>query len=171
MRRLKAEPAQLKAAPLLIEVADTALASSAELESLSELSHTFVEVLPRAMWTLRSGIRQAAGENFTMPQFRVLTRLRKGSSTNGELAEAMGVSVPAMSRMVDGLVEMGFVVRVPQDHDRRQVKLELNADGRRKYRRLQKHIHSVFMERFARLSAERRQTLSSGLDVFVELFP
>lgn len=139
-------------------------------DSTSDLSRVFVEVLPRAMWSIRSAVRQSAGENFTMPQFRVLTQLLKRCSTNGELAELMGVSVPAMSRMVDGLVEMGFVVRVPQDHDRRQIKLELNAEGRRKFRRVQKHIHSVFMDRFGALSPDRRMALEGGLKVFEELF-
>lgn len=142
-----------------------------QAEDISELARVFVDVVPRAMWSIRAGIRETVGENFTMPQFRVLNQLRQRSCTNGELAELIGVSVPAMSRIVDGLVETGFLVRVPQEHDRRQVKLELNLEGRRKFKRIQKHVHQVFVKRFTALGADRRKDLMGGLSVLEELFP
>jgi DNA-binding MarR family transcriptional regulator len=171
MRNLKELPIPEQSLEMNGNGAATIVALGAPAGNVSDLSRAFVEVLPRAMWSIRAGVRQAAGENFTMPQFRVLTQLLKRSSTNGELAELMGVSVPAMSRMVDGLVEMGFVVRVPVHNDRRQIKLELGPEGRRKFRRLQKHIHGVFVDRFGALSPDRLDALESGLKVFEELFP
>lgn len=163
MPNLKAEPMQ--------NVLSGSEKTKDQAEDISELARVFVEVVPRAMWTIRAGIRETVGENFAMPQFRVLTHLRQRSCTNGELAELIGVSVPAMSRIVDGLVESDFVVRVPQEHDRRQVKLELNLEGRRKFRRIQKHVHHVFVKRFMALEADKRKDLLGGLNVLQELFP
>ena len=169
MRRTKLEPARILQK---IQNEPTSVSKKDDpAESLSGLSRAFVDVLPRAMLSFRAGIREAAGENFTMPQFRVMTQLRKRSCTNGELAELMGVSVPAMSRMVDGLVELGYVVRVPQDRDRRQIKLELSMEGRRRFRRLQKHIHDVFVVKFTGLDSGKRDGLLGGLNVLEELFP
>lgn len=169
MRRSKAEPNQ--SAYKRDGNLATVSSEQVELAALSELSRCFVEVIPRSMWSIRYGMREAAGKDLSVPQFRVMATLWQRSRTNGELAEQMGVSVPAMSRMVDGLVEAGYVIRVPQDHDRRQVKLELSLAGRRTFRRIQKHTHELFVSRFSGLNAGQRQGLQDGLSVLEILFP
>jgi DNA-binding MarR family transcriptional regulator len=46
------------------------------------------------------------------------------------LAESMGVSLPAMSRAVDGLFERGFVTRDEDPADRRMKRVRLTDAGR-----------------------------------------
>ena len=53
-----------------------------------------------------------------------------GTTTVGDLAEALGRSASATSRLVAGLVHRGFLVRLEDAEDRRQRSLELTADGR-----------------------------------------
>lgn len=53
-----------------------------------------------------------------------------GTTTVGDLAEALGRSPSATSRLVAGLVRRGFLVRLEDAEDRRQRSLELTADGR-----------------------------------------
>ncbi len=137
---------------------------------LTELARDFIETVPRSMWAIRYGMREAAGQELTVPQFRVLAQLSIQSRTNGELAERIGVSVPAMSRLVDGLVEGEFVVRFPETRDRRQVRLELSPSGRRKFQRLKKHTQSLFSARFSELGETDRRKLREGLEVLGKLF-
>jgi DNA-binding MarR family transcriptional regulator len=139
--------------------------------SLSLLSKKFLEVIPRSMWSIRYGMRAAAQSDFTVPQFRVMAILWQESRTNSELAEQIGISVPAMSRMVEGLVNLRLVTRVPQEHDRRQVKLELSSEGKKRFQRLRKATEGIFNEKFATLDAGKRTKLMEGLAVLEELFP
>ncbi|HTZ87511.1 MAG TPA: MarR family transcriptional regulator, partial [Solirubrobacteraceae bacterium] len=46
------------------------------------------------------------------------------------LAESLGVSLPAMSRAVDGLFERGFVLREEDSADRRMKRVRLTEAGR-----------------------------------------
>lgn len=69
--------------------------------------------------------------SLTFPQFNMLMALRDlGSVPLKELAEALQVSAPSASTMVDRLVDLGVVDREPHPEDRRAVLLRLNAAGR-----------------------------------------
>jgi DNA-binding MarR family transcriptional regulator len=143
---------------------------SAEGFAPEDLSRSFVEVIPRSMWSIRYAMREAAGAELTVPQFRCLAMMSRRPRTNGDLAENMGVSVPAMSRMIDGLVQEGYVVRVPQEHDRRQVNLELSLPGRRKFEKMRKQTHELFRGKFEGLAEDKRRRLREGLEVLREIF-
>ena len=146
--------------------------TQSEPVSAPDLSRLFIELIPRAMWSIRFGMREASGKDLSIPQFRVMAQLWNRARTNGELAEAIGVSVPAMSRMVDGLVEAGYVQRGTQERaDRRRVQLGLSPAGKRAFRKMQSHTQELFAERFAGLESARLRSLSDGLGVLQELFP
>jgi DNA-binding MarR family transcriptional regulator len=99
-----------------------------------------------------------------------MARLWDRASTNRELADVIGISVPAMSRLVDGLVNSGLVTRTPQQHDRRQVLLELSPEGRKSFCRLRKTTRGVFTDRLSSLSREEQRKLDEGLAVLESLF-
>jgi DNA-binding MarR family transcriptional regulator len=136
-----------------------------------ELTKKFINVIPRAMWAIRYGMRAAAEAEFSVPQFRVMASLSHESRTNSELAELIGMSVPAMSRLVDGLVGEGVITRVPQERDRRQISLVLSADGRRRFSKLRRSTQNLFNAKFSALSLEQRSKLAEGLAVLEVLFP
>jgi len=72
----------------------------------------------------------------TVPQCVALQAMLEGDHDVSRLAEHMGVSASAMTRLVDGLERRGWVRRVRGDDDRRRVDLELTAEGRREATRL-----------------------------------
>lgn len=95
-------------------------------EKLKRLEEVFQEVARN----IAIKIFQAADQNLTHPQFFMLKRLGKGSSTVSEMAEYMGVSLSAITSMADRLVKTGYVSRKRSEHDRRLVWLELTDTGR-----------------------------------------
>ncbi|MCW2809731.1 MAG: MarR family transcriptional regulator, partial [Friedmanniella sp.] len=56
--------------------------------------------------------------------------LNSGDQLMGELAAAEKVQPPSMTRIVNGLEERGYVVRRPDDRDRRQCRVALTGAGR-----------------------------------------
>lgn len=63
-------------------------------------------------------------------QLAVLAALRThGRHTLSRLAEREHVTAPTMSAMINGLADQGFVVRIPDEEDRRRVHVEITDKG------------------------------------------
>jgi DNA-binding MarR family transcriptional regulator len=74
---------------------------------------------------------QVAGGGLSLSQYHLLEGLReRRTMTMSELALAAGVAPPTATRMLDGLVRDGRVVRRASDKDRRAVLVSLTDEGR-----------------------------------------
>ena len=76
-------------------------------------------------------------DTITLPQFRTLVVLhsRRGMSLNA-LAEILGVNPSSAMRMVDRLLAAGLVTRAENPENRRQVALDVTAEGSATVRRV-----------------------------------
>jgi DNA-binding MarR family transcriptional regulator len=89
------------------------------------------------LWTFLN--RRSSSELFTVladlnssfSQMKMLYLLEDGAEHSiTEIAAALGLSVPAASRAVDGLLEKGYVARRESDEDRRSRLIRLSERGR-----------------------------------------
>ena len=94
--------------------------------------------------SLSSGTETACPE-LTLPQLNMLMAVRDlDQGTIKELAEALGVSAPSASTMVERLVEMGLVTREQSQVDRREVLVRLAPDVDKGIDQLEREIlHSI----------------------------
>ena len=76
---------------------------------------------------LEEGLRESL--ELSSAEFRVLRLVGEESMSCGDYAARTGRSASRMTRVVDGLVARGLVVRVPGS-DRRTMMLELTESGR-----------------------------------------
>jgi long-chain acyl-CoA synthetase len=67
--------------------------------------------------------------DLTLPQYRVLTLLDEGSARSSDLAQRLAVRPPSVTSVIDGLVLRALVERGHAEQDRRQVTLQLTAEG------------------------------------------
>ncbi len=72
----------------------------------------------------------------TVPQCVVLQTLLGGPSEVGALAQSVGSSPSAMTRLLDGLVSRDWIQRGRDLQDRRRVNVHLTAQGREEAERL-----------------------------------
>ncbi len=72
---------------------------------------------------------RSTGMTFT--QRRVLRQLRDAPRFAGEVAGALGMSGPSLTRQLAKLEERGFISRTLDTSDRRRILVDLTADGRR----------------------------------------
>lgn len=95
-------------------------------------------------WALASGKNQG-GVALTFPQMNSLTVIREhGHVTVKELAQALRVSAPSASAMVDRLFEHGFVSREQSRTDRREVVVRVTPEGREVVERMEEGVlHSL----------------------------
>ena len=88
----------------------------------------------------------------TQTQFLLLSSIRAYTRcTMGMLARNLHVSMPTVSGVVDHLVRSGFVHRVPQPDDRRQIAVELTAKAESFFRDFEAVVRRRWEEVFVTL--------------------
>jgi len=111
-------------------------------------------------------IKSRSGDGLHMQQFRAMTMLRdmRGASLS-RLAERMGASISAASKVVDGLVERGCVTRETADDDRRKLVLTLTPTGEELLAMVDNAAASCLEERFDVLTANECSLLMLAMEV------
>jgi DNA-binding MarR family transcriptional regulator len=104
----------------------------------------------------------------TLPQVLFLTRLRQaagksGGSTPSELAERLGMSLPAVSQMVDRLFQLGLLTRVEDPEDRRRKRLATTPRADALLERLRRARGEEYNKGTAKLSPAVRRELAAAL--------
>lgn len=86
----------------------------------------------------------------------------------GDLAELFGVSVPSMSRAVDGLVKAKLATRVEDPEDRRARQVKITARGKELVDRLVT-VRRAGIEAFATtLTATQRRKLDAAVEALMD---
>ncbi|UVS78570.1 MarR family winged helix-turn-helix transcriptional regulator [Actinokineospora sp. UTMC 2448] len=98
-------------------------------------------------------------EGFTVDQWRVLRALAAQERSMGELAAAVEIPHPTLTRMVDALVDSALLYRSQSEEDRRRVSVHVSALGRAK------------LDRLESLTAAHERTLAArvGTDTVTQL--
>lgn len=115
-------------------------------------------------------MRDVKGSAFTVPQFRALGFVSLQACTTKQLADWQGVSLPAMSRMVDHLVRRRLLVHLPDTVDRRQVNLRLSGKGKAEFKRSHKALQTRLAKGIMRSRDADKRAMEAGLIVVKELF-
>jgi MarR family transcriptional regulator for hemolysin len=77
----------------------------------------------------------------SIPMWLILNSLKSNERrTQLDLARAVGIEGPTLTRHLDGLEENGIVRRVRGGSDRRAVRVELTADGERLFQTLRQAV-------------------------------
>jgi DNA-binding MarR family transcriptional regulator len=81
-----------------------------------------------------------------------------------ELSEAAGLDTSTMTRMVDQLIEKGFVLRQADDKDRRIVRVGLTPQGKKLRKELSDALESYYMESLDDISEPEREIIVQVLE-------
>lgn len=141
--------------------------------SSSRVAELLVEVIPLVIREMRNDFRTYRLMNekaVTVLQFRVLANLYIESLNNKNLAELVGISVPAMSRLVKKLVNKGLVERVQGSKDKREVRVDLTSKGVALYKRGTAIMGKQLNHRMMTTTPANLQQAESGLRVLKNLF-
>jgi DNA-binding MarR family transcriptional regulator len=113
-----------------------------------------------AVTRLSRRVRQQVAGGVTPSQVSALATVeRLGRPTLGELAASEQVRPPSMTRMVVGLEATGLLTRLVDDGDRRVVRVQLTAEGRRALQRSRSLRTAFLARRLRRLSGTEREAL------------
>lgn len=146
--------------------------------SLEEIVDEMMLLLP----VLGRGLRQpTAAELEGIPEGRlpeesqvstghvqIMITLARGPQSIGALAEALGVSRPAVTQLVDRLVGFGLVERRHDPGDRRVVLVDFSATDREAARRIVAARRRPLERAVSRMQAGEAQVFLRGLKLLAE---
>lgn len=133
------------------------------IDSTMETTEELLSVLPLLNRIVAAEVRREAGDDTTMPQFRVLAYLAAEALTLSALAKRRRVSLQSMSELVQVLVGRGWITREPDPRDRRQSLLQLTNHGRQHYERAQSQALRRLAPLLAQLNDHERAAIRVAL--------
>lgn len=127
--------------------------------------------VPTVMQHLRIISQRERARSLSIQQFRALGVVshRGGISMTG-LAEQLGLAVPSTSRLVEGLVQRGYLDRTPIPSNRRQLNLTMSPAGDEILAHTVEETHRLLAERLAVLSEDERATVIAAMRLLTPLF-
>jgi len=137
---------------------------------IAECAREILEATPPVMWFVRRQMRGYRGA-LSMAQFRSLIRVNRPPNPSlSQVAEHLGASLPTTSRIVQGLVDKGLLMRHACRWDRRQVTLELTPRGREILQAARQSTLECMEKELIRISAQERSVVIRAMKVFKSLF-
>jgi DNA-binding MarR family transcriptional regulator len=141
------------------------------LGSVDECARQILEAVPLVMRAIRTEMRSHRGSDLSVPKFRVLIFLNRNEGASlSDIAEHMGLTLPSMSKMIDGLVARQLVTSRMDPGDRRRVSLAPTALGRTAMQSAYKATESRLAERLTGLPASERRTILKAMQVLESIF-
>jgi DNA-binding MarR family transcriptional regulator len=113
--------------------------------------------------------RKVAAQGVTVAEWSCMRAMYDEPAVSpSALADKMGMTKGAISKLADRLVEKRLVERSSNPDDKRGLSLCLTAEGRRKIPRLARLADQNDAENFAVLTSDERESLDRILKAFAE---
>jgi DNA-binding MarR family transcriptional regulator len=133
------------------------------------LVDTLQAVARRVVAVTASAIAESSNESITLAQYRTLVVLAGSpGATAGEVAAELGVSPPAVTRLLRTLTRRRLLTRRVNPEDRRQVRLQLTPSATRLIASVARSRERQFRRAVKPLSATQRAALLRGLEELLE---
>jgi len=130
-----------------------------------------LETVPVVMRFIRNQVRRRRAAGLSLPQFRTLIFLnRTRDSSLSAVAGHLGLSLPAMSRLINGLVTGGLVKRQNVSTNRRQIALTLTVRGRVKLKKVRKEIRFRLAEVLKTIPAAEQRAIQRAMRALLRFF-
>ncbi|HEY2589431.1 MAG TPA: MarR family transcriptional regulator [Tepidisphaeraceae bacterium] len=122
------------------------------------------------MRIIRKYMRQHRS-GLTVAQFRTIYCVSQSpNSSLSDVADSIGLSLPAMSRMVDGLVDKGYLDRRTCINDRRHVRLSVTPRGETALRESRELAQAQLAEVVSQLSGQQQREMIQVMRVVRDVF-
>jgi DNA-binding MarR family transcriptional regulator len=139
--------------------------------SPAQCAREVLDTVPLIMRTIRAEMRSHRTPDLTVPQFRTLGFInRRPGVSLSDAAEHIGLTLPAMSKIVDGLVTRQLVIRQTHPEDRRRVTLSLTASGRAILQAALETTYACLAEVLQKLSETQRAAIVDAMRMLQPLF-
>jgi len=130
---------------------------------LDTCAQALMETAPQIMQSIRVEMRRG--------QFRTLRFIQRNpDSSLSDLAEHLGLTLPSVSKLVDGLVKQKLVSRKESPEDRRKITLLLTDTGTAMVDSARADARSHLADKLKQLSDDELQTISQAMQILHPIF-
>ncbi|MEW5784704.1 MAG: MarR family transcriptional regulator [Bacillota bacterium] len=127
-------------------------------------------VFSRIIYRFRVLFSRYTVDEITDTQFLVLRSLRKGPCNTSYLAQVLGVTLSAVTALINRLFKMGLVTRERKDKDRRQVWISITPKGLKVLKDVEDKRYLLLALYFSHLPESERGQLLEMLRRVISLF-
>lgn len=119
--------------------------------------------------SLHNAVRYSRDSGWSMSQLSTLMIIyKKGPCAVSDIGDALGVSYPAVSQMLDRLVQEELIFRTEDPDDRRVKQIKLTDKGQQKLKD-NLHAHHAWLKDLAEdLSQSEKEQISKALNILIE---
>lgn len=117
---------------------------SQDESKISEFTKSLRTLLQEIMFLQMGSLRT---RGITIPKFFLMKFLYyHGRRKTSEISELLGISLPAVSEILNSMENENLIIRTHDENDRRVVAIELSQEGRALVNSLEKHNQSLIEE-------------------------
>ena len=138
---------------------------------LDSCAHALMDTSPQILQAIRVEMRRGRGADISIPQFRTLRFIqRHPDSSLSDLAEHLGLALPSVSKLVDGLVKQEHISRKESAEDRRKITLLLTETGASIVDSARADARANLAEKLKHLSDDDLKTISQAMLILHPIF-
>lgn len=129
-----------------------------------------IEDLPGILFAIKQNCdKHQSFSDLTLQQYRLLSTLEKSKKTASEIALEFSISLPAVSRMSQLLVQRSLVKKEDSTHDQRQITLALTPQGRELFKACREKYFSTLIPCLSELKTKQKKTLIEAFQILDEM--
>ncbi len=136
------------------------------LKNIKDLDH----IVSRLIYRVRVLHNRYTVDQITDTQFIVLRSLRKSPCNTSFLAHMLGVTLSAVTALINRLHKMGLVARERQEKDRRQVWISITPKGLQVLKEVEEKRNLLLAMYLSKIPEDEREQLLYLLKKAVKLF-
>ena len=130
-----------------------------------------MDTAPKIMQAIRVEMRRGRGSDISIPQFRTLAFIQRNpDSSLSDLAGHLGLTLPSVSKLVDGLVKQKLVLRQESKTDRRRLTLGLTSTGASIVNSSRANAQARLAKKLENLSVTELETIYQALQLLRPVF-
>jgi DNA-binding MarR family transcriptional regulator len=130
-----------------------------------------METAPKILQTIRVEMRRGHGTDLSIPQFRSLRFIQSNPDCSlSDLAIHLGLTLPSVSKLVDGLVNQELINRNEAIDDRRKITLVLTNTGESIVNAARASAQTKIVNILGSLSSDDLKIIHQALDLLHPLF-
>ena len=141
------------------------------IKLIDTCAHELMDTAPQIVQSIRVEMRRGRGSDISIPQFRALRFIQRNpDSSLSNVAEYLGLTLPSMSKLVDGLVTDDLVIRQESKADRRRMTLELTGTGAAIVNAARAGAQTNLARKIKGLSDEELETIHQAMKILHPIF-
>ena len=138
---------------------------------LDACARELMDTTPQIVQSIRMEMRRRRAADLSIPQFRTLRFIQANPDTSlSGLADFLGLTLPSVSKLVDGLVKQELVSRQESLIDRRCLTLVLTPAGETIVNSARAEAQSNLAQRLSSLRDDELETVQRAMELLRGLF-